>query len=383
MLDFSQLSPQLASFAEHSSTDGDALGLRIERALHALGECSGTWEKLADEARAFRTWLVALPYEAPDATHPPTARPTPITVVATDGSQVFPDRHREPHCYLLNVSRVAFQYGTQEQPLIESIPRLGFDKEMVQDALEALMQQARPELVSAMRDQLELETLFQTAEDSGVVGRPLVALADGTLIRWMLKGQSGQGDASAFEQMYADTLARFRADRVPVASYVSMPASTEVVNLLRLARGECNGVATALDQTLDGMTDRHLFEQTLLPGERSALFGSLSHVLATYHEDDRIRFFYLHVPATRTSPPEVARVEVPAWVADDRALVDLIHAVLLSECDKGEGYPMILSEAHERAVIRARERDVFYTLIERERPHAMSRKSAAKRIPAA
>jgi hypothetical protein len=382
MLDFSQLTGQLRQFAQQSATDADALGARIERALHALTMCAPTWEGLCEEARGFRDWLVALPREAPDAAHAPPPRPTPMTVVATDGSQGFPDRHREPHCYLLNVSRVAFQYGTREEPLIESIPRLGFDRERVQDALEALMLQARPELVSALRDQLEIETLLRTAEDAAVPGRPIVALADGTLIRWMLKGGAGR-EAPIFEQEYAAALAGFRERGVPVASYVSMPASTEVVNLLRLARGECRGVAASIGETLEGMTDRHLFRQTLKPGERSAVFASLSHVLASYEAQDRVCFFYLHVPATRTSPSEVARVEVPMWLADEPELVDRVHAVLLSECDKGEGYPMILSEAHERAVIRSRERELFYTLIERERPHELSRKAASKRAPAA
>ena len=47
---------------------------------------------------------------------------------------------------------------------------------------------------------------------------------------------------------------------------------------------------------------------------------------------------------------------------------------------------MILSEAHERAVIRARERDLFYDMVEREMSTAGlrytgSRKQASKRRP--
>jgi NurA-like 5'-3' nuclease len=68
-------------------------------------------------------------------------------------------------------------------------------------------------------------------------------------------------------------------------------------------------------------------------------------------------------------------------------LVDLVHSVVLTECRKGQGYPLILSEAHERAVIRAGDRAAFYRLMERELeagglPLGISRKSAAKRLSA-
>ena len=89
---------------------------------------------------------------------------------------------------------------------------------------------------------------------------------------------------------------------------------------------------------------------------------------------------------TRLEPGEVARVELPRWVADDEALVALVHSVVLSECDKGDGYPMILSEAHERAVIRAKEKEVFYQMMEHTlrgvgRPLATSAKATSKRTP--
>ena len=79
-------------------------------------------------------------------------------------------------------------------------------------------------------------------------------------------------------------------------------------------------------------------------------------------------------------------MELPRWVADDAALLDLVHATVLDECRKGDGYPMILSEAHEHAVIRAHERGLFYDLVARELTsaglrHATSLKHASKRRP--
>ncbi|HIC70299.1 MAG TPA: hypothetical protein EYO90_12345, partial [Candidatus Latescibacteria bacterium] len=57
---------------------------------------------------------------------------------------------------------------------------------------------------------------------------------------------------------------------------------------------------------------------------------------------------------------EIARVEVPKWVAEDPPLLDLVHAVVCDQADKGQGYPVSLSEAHEKAVVRGADRESFY-----------------------
>ena len=317
-----------------------------------------------------------------------------MTVVATDGSQVFPDRHREPHCYLLNVSRIAFQYGTLEAPFIESVPTLGYEQAYVQEVLDAVERDPSADTVSALRDQLELDALLETARQARVPGRPLLALADGTLIRWMLRRLPNPAHADAFLAAYAKALQGFRDERLPLASYISMPASTEVVSLLRIAVGAVGAPGADDDDPFDGVTDRALFAHHLAPGERSALFASGSRVQGSYADDDRTAFFYLRVPGAVDDggdvlfgdEGEVARVELPRWVAEDAALVALVHAVLLSECLKHDGYPMILAEAHERAVIRAREKDAFYELLERDfrasgLPVPLSRKAASKLAP--
>ncbi len=384
-LDLDHLARQMGDFRQHRTRRESELSRQLEKALHALGECAGAWEELRDKAEDVTQWLVARLREAPDRKVAPDVRPTPVTVVATDGSQVYPDRHREPHCYVLNVSRIAFQYGTEERPLIESVPRLGYDRQAVADALDEVLPDPTPEVVSALRDELELEALLDTARQARVDGRPIVAVADGTLIRWMLRSMRDRDGAQRFVEKYAALLEGFREDNIPVCSYLSLPGNTEVVNLLRVHAGECD-VPGDLDETLDGVLDRWIFEKTLLPGERSALFESSSRIQKEYGAADRICYFYTRVLGPHNQPGEVARVELPRWVADDEALVALVHSVVLSECDKGDGYPMILSEAHERAVIRAKEKEVFYQMMEHTlrgvgRPLATSAKATSKRTP--
>jgi hypothetical protein len=325
--------------------------------------------------------LVARMQEAPATTYAAPKRPPEITVVATDGSQIYPDRHIEPTYFLLNISRVAFQYGTTEPPILASTPDLRF-REDLSAHFDALLGTMTPELVSALRDEQELEHLLQTARGAHVAGRPLVALADGTLIRWMIRGMHNRSVEEQLIAAYGALLQGFADDRLPLASYISMPGNTEVVHLLQFDRDELD--APESDDTLTGVLDRTLFNAVLGMGERSAVFRSPSRIQSEYAARSRICYTYLKVPVPGGA--EIARLEVPAWIADDPALLDRLHSVVLDECRKGEGYPIALSEAHEHAVIRAAEREAFARLMERRlrrsgRPVTGSRKQRAKQVP--
>ena len=71
-----------------------------------------------------------------------------------------------------------------------------------------------------------------------------------------------------------------------------------------------------------------------------------------------MHFFYVKLDE------EIARVEIPQWVADDNELVDLLHCLVLDQCRRGHGYPVALMEAHEKAVVTAADRERFRQLVE-------------------
>ena len=391
MLDLSRLRDQLDSFEEYEAEVRDRRAEQKRRAQSVLRACAEPWRDVqaAVEAAQPRRLVAAL-REPPTTTTAPPDRPTPITVVATDGSQIYPDRHVDPMFFLLNVSQVGFQYGTREAPLLEAEPRLRFQDDLSAHVDEALGSMTT-ELVSALRDEMELEYLLEGARAARVDGRPLVALADGTLIRWMIRGMNNEAVEEQLIARYTEYLQAFQRDGLPLASYVSMPATTEVVNLLRFVVGELDasapeGIPVGTDEPpLDGLLDRHVFDAVLDPGERSATFGSTSHIQRSYPAGSEVHYFYLKVPSA-AGPGEMSRVEVPRWVAEDAALLDRIHATVLRECEKGDGYPLALSEAHERAVIRASEREAFFRLVERRLRRAGlspsdSRKRRSKQAP--
>ena len=91
-------------------------------------------------------------------------------------------------------------------------------------------------------------------------------------------------------------------------------------------------------------------------------------------------FYYLNGGA------EIARVEVPDWLADDPELLALSHAMLVKQCELGLGYPVAISEAHEPAVITGRDREEFRRLTlmlleQRGLPNGESAKGFSKRRP--
>jgi hypothetical protein len=391
MLDLSRLRSQLDSFEAYEAEVRDRRAEQRRRARAALRVCAEQWTDVqaAVEAAQPRRLVAAL-RESPGTTTGAPERPTPITVVATDGSQIYPDRHVDPMFFLLNVSQVGFQYGTREEPLLDTAPRLRFQDDLSAHVDEALGTMTT-ELVSALRDEMELEFLLDGAQAAQVEERPLVALADGTLIRWMIRGMNNEAVEEALIARYTEYLQAFQREGLPLASYVSMPATTEVVNLLRFVVGELDAPApedldvTPAEPPLDGLLDRHVFDAVLEPGERSATFGSTSHIQRSYPTGSEVHYFYLKVPSS-TGAGEMGRVEVPKWVADAPSFLNRIHATILRECEKGEGYPLALSEAHERAVIRASEREAFFRLMERRLRRAGlsptdSRKRRSKQAP--
>jgi NurA-like 5'-3' nuclease len=127
-----------------------------------------------------------------------------------------------------------------------------------------------------------------------------------------------------------------------------------------------------------GVQDREIFGTILEAGERSALFASQSNIVREHYGGHRVYFFYLRTEG------EIARVEIPQWVAQDEALLGLTHGLVLDQCRRGQGYPVALSEAHEQAVVTGADRETFWQLVEslmigEHLPTPTSAKSLSKR----
>jgi hypothetical protein len=373
--------------------------VRMEASLAQLERWSADWQALASKIeRSNTSWLLPLIAESPRQSYPRPVRPERITVASTDGSQIFPDRHEISSCYLINIGYVLLHYGTGERPLMSSRPTL-FHRD--RDLYRGRGRRAgvNRELVGIRRSLLELTELAQLAAAAHDEGYPTVAMADGSLIMWSLEGKPPDFRGEYLESMLS-AFETLRQRRVPVVGYLSRPGAQDLTNALRLGlcpldAPDCDhcpyeadsaelseltelsestepaelteptGAASTPDipspgaagdlpcGAIDGVGDGALLRRILQPGGRSAVFESSARILAEYGPH-AICFFYVHVGA------EIARVEVPKWVAEDRTLLDLVHTCVCDQAEKGQGYPVSLSEAHEKAVVRGADRESFY-----------------------
>lgn len=127
MLDSKRLRDQLGACEQRHKERLDRREAQRQWARRVFEMCHEHWTTVQEALASARPRrLVAQMQGPPATTHSAPERPSPITVVATDGSQIYPDRPVEPAFFLLNVSRVAFQYGTIEESLPDTVPTLHF-----------------------------------------------------------------------------------------------------------------------------------------------------------------------------------------------------------------------------------------------------------------
>ena len=378
-LDFHKTYAQIEAAVRDAHATQDDRRARLRETLARLEQAGlGAVINAKFEASKGRYgYLPAGVAEELSARYPAPAAPESFAVAATDGSHIAVDRHLAFRAYLINIGGCLLTYGalpgaylfsqptvyTRDEDLYYTDPDSSADQTPVEGAVMGFKR--------AVEELRALADLVRRAPD----GMPVLALLDGSLILWGLAGQQykpflrevvlERGLVPALDALREETTRRPLA----VASYVSLPGSTEVVNALRLAlcpydvsdcRAHCGALrpSTRPCDTVHGFQDRRLFEALLAPGERSALFFTRSSVVRDHYGPHQVFFYYLNTGV------EVGRVETPEWVARDKALLDLSHALALDQCRRGLGYPPAIAESHEQAVVTAADREQFRLLVE-------------------
>ncbi len=373
MLDLAVIASQIRNFTQDQVAALPLMQDALRLAQTRLRETQNRKTELAARIQSSRTsWLVARLREEPSLVVSAPSVPEIHTVFASDSSQIVTDRHEIALCYLLNVGLITIHYCPDAQAVLTSRPILAHPDESLLDDFPQETAAISPRRLGIRRQLCEFEALAELAEaqDPEI---PAVALFDGSLILWQLDTETPQFRKDTLDALTAYWEA-FRECRVPVAGYISLPGSRDVLNALRVSvcphpHSRCEEycpdsvkrhveyIAPPCAGT-ERITDEELFALVLQPGQRSAVFESSTKILETYQESQKIGFFYLHTGF------EIARVEIPRWVADDPELLNRTHALCLDQAYKGNGYPVALAEAHEQAMIRGPERDVFFYLME-------------------
>lgn len=313
------------------------------------------------------SWLLANFDKCPDITVRCPEVPMPHGVVAVDGSQIAPDKHEAAACFLINTSSIALFYGIPERPTFRSNPKLCYREEEIFEEYAGRKVPVAEKLLGIRRTAAEGLEMLRAIRDAADRGVPVVALWDGSLIRWSLENEPPDFKKRIMEE-YLATFQVARGLVIPIAGYISDPGSKDFANSMRvmlcdMPRVDCdlcphnNGKEKPCER-VGKLNDRMVFRNRLGDGERTVVFTSQSRILESYGEH-RISAFYLSVGK------EIVRIEIPLWVAEDEMLLNLVHAVCVDQASKGRGYPVALSEAHDKAVVHGPDRRAFFEMLER------------------
>ncbi|MGV0025891.1 DNA double-strand break repair nuclease NurA [Phormidesmis priestleyi] len=394
MLDLTKLAQQMQGISQHLTLEAVATRQRLERAQALIEQARLRQTELVEHQQTWRDRLIftaAEPVEPLDTRVEVDVAPIAHTVIATDGSQIAPSHHEIAYCYLINVGRIVLHYGQSKLPLLDSLPEVFYQPEDLyvsrQWGIRTEEWMGYRRTASEATVLAELVTAIASSDPQGVATQksgepkkanqkskaktqkpPTLAMVDGSLIYWFLEPMPTEARnliltpiLQAWDQM--------REAGVPIVGYISASRSGEALNFLRLQScpylapdcpTHCADKTTRPPcQVLDPLKDTALWGRLLEPGQRSPLWQSSARILDLYGEH-AIHFCYVHVGS------EIARVEVPAWVAQDQTLLNAALSLTLAQVQKGYGYPVALAEAHNQAVVRGGDRSRFFSLLEQQ-----------------
>lgn len=340
----------------------------------------------------------AAPLDAPYGTevnliYPPPALPDRATVLAADGSQIYPDEQSPLHYFLLNIGLYVYHHGVDQTPEQLSIPQLFFHKDHVHDRSGRLISNRT---VDARRTVSEMQNLAEHSWKLARLGvaEPLVALYDNHLLFW------ASSDVTYSDQIMRDykaALVHLHDSGAILGGYLDNPHRSRVVTRLLYLLSLKDADEIKRKQTelaaggdLEGLRDVQLFDAILEPGERSAVMVQNSPRNLSYKVNFgvnyEIAFFYVKV--SNPFQNAIARVDIPMWVARNPAAVDALHGTVLLQCTlQGRTpYPYALTRADELALVSARDKRKLDELVSMEMrkkgitPKLLAPKDQSKRV---
>jgi hypothetical protein len=369
-LELNQVAPQVKAMGLSLDKQISARKEAAQEAQALLQQFSTEYTALTDRiARAEKIqakqrfdWVGAAPTsEALAQAYPLPSCPDQVTVIASDGSQILPDRHAITLYYLINVGSIVYCHGSSLKPhTYNPKPILCYEPEDIFNEQGQLISVGE---VNVKRDLAEVQVLIDLAPAyTQNQTEPVVALIDGQLTLRVIDLPFDQQQKC--QDVYIEMINQLREARALVAGYIDRPRSTFVVALLRLASLE---LAAISEETLSQspflhLTDTDLFD-FLEPGDRSAIFAVKAKGLDRYSQAGHaIHFFYLNV-SLNPAAPNLVRVEVPAWLVANRQAIDILHAAIVRQARLTGGYPYVLARAHELAIISTEERQAVEMML--------------------
>jgi hypothetical protein len=271
-----------------------------------------------------------------------------VAVGAVDGSQIYSDKNFEIPIAVIQTSSVFNRHtadGDYKQETGAAIITPG-------EFETASVYSFGSEYVDARRFSMECDTIIRLMKEH----EKLYVLLDGALILSHINVLNRN-----IRQIYINAILKLldasKKTENPVIGFIdtTMPRDITLMMhfLFKLKKSK--------------LSDTHLFS-SLQWGERTAAFvcdrddrrGEESKSVLDNYESFKtdIAFFYM-----RLSSGLPGRVEFPAW-AYEKGLVDKIADIIRAQCVIRGNYPDILMRAHDAAVIRMSEHDLFYGMFD-------------------
>lgn len=381
MLDLTKLTGQMQGLSQHLTQEAAASRQRLELAQQHFQNALKCQDELVQRQEKWRDRILfanATPLEPLNTCIDIPVPPKVHTVIATDGSQISPSHHEIAYCYLLNIGRVILHYGQNRYPLLDSLPEIFYRPEDLYFSRKWGIR--TEEWMSFCRTASEATVLSELAcgvkEDKDIGGQedkeieevPMLAMVDGSLIYWFLE----QLPSEARDRILPPILEawqKLRDAQIPLMGYLSASRNVEGMNFLRLLAcphsvPDCasfcpNQLEKVPCKVFEPLRDTTLLSTLLKPGQRGCLWRSNVRILDLY-QDQQIYFCYVHVGT------EIARIEVPSWVAQNTTMFDRALGLMLAQVQKGYGYPVAIAEAHNQAVVRGGDKARFFAILERQ-----------------
>lgn len=363
-LDFQQVHEQVRQLGEQAPQRERRLNELRQQAHELLERYAGDLDALRDRVAMIvrshdPSLRCAVPVSEPLTAHLALPElPPSLTILAADGSQIAPDRHAPVEYCLINVGAVQMRHGTAEPAVTKVTSQLFYAEEI--ETPTGLITDATLALRRDLNERRMLAELASRAEP------PVVTFTDGPMELWGGKDGTSE-EATEFQKSledYKSVLTRLNDLQVITAGYVDKPGANLVVRLLETMQiSEERLPEIRKHRPLRGVRDFELFRGLLGAGERSAVFALQSQSARSYPGPLALHFFYLNTG--RSGHPWLARVEIPAWVAEDSQMLDTLQATLVQQCRAlgNRPYPYILHRAHETAVVTLQEREQVTEMI--------------------
>lgn len=343
-VNYQQIQAQIVDYAAKAQKWQSDIDAIRQHGIDLLNLSAESQEALAEKvlkaAASNPNLRCAIPTaEKVNASFPLPSERLPVTMLAADGSQIIPSRHRQVEFGVINISTVSMRTGSGLAPKITVTSEM-LDLDLLHTEAEA----ASEGYIALLRDVAERGVL---ALEAGKEPAPVITLTDGGLELFREPKITDIYTRKLHE--YVQVMSDLMDTGAITAAYVDKPGSGLVMQMLGIASAS-PGTSRSADR-FRGFPDRLLFSELLLhPGDRSAIFQIISPTVKEFTGQLALHFFYLNI--SKGDHPEIVRVEIPGWVANDNEKMKLLHASLVEQAWLlANPYPYVLHRAHEEAVV--------------------------------